>query len=545
MQLADLSDEGLGKLKPTARLSPKRKRALVMVSALCKTNSRGAFTESDLDQEVRWTAFTLGWSEVRYTLCVGGRHLRGCSGKELRANYPDHIIDVIAWWCGNEISGQWGCIPTRLAPGLAYRDPTVTTEAVAKKVRRSADALAALAGEPDVGFVKIIGQVEASLFQLHSAYDLFNDAMFAEFRSRGLQTQSSTPLVEKLEMYDSFHASEDERNRQVFQSYNHNTLNVTKSEWLAEKLSPAVHALLVRYKHQETGEQHDPIVEETFAKWHEEKELILNPKVPQKPKHRIVTDEDRLWEAPDVAKAEDLAKVILTPPEDKAIRKDVPVFGPSTDVSAIDGCLYDVVTQDDEGRITYEAPGTVALVDDGEYNAPIPSSIGRIIEPAPEVPKPPRKSDRDEDAIRKQMFVDQSAPQGAASVPGRLPSEYFYNGAKHLLMPLNPEEIVGDKNVKFNHGDLKFLSMLLRGHELEDHPLKFDAGCWTDVDALLDHFNQCRERRWGIRQLLRAAKADKKGRIRLQGIDIPMREAMGNLSSPSAFVCRKATTRSW
>ena len=66
-------------------------------------------------------------------------------------------------------------------------------------------------------------------------------------------------------------------------------------------------------------------------------------------------------------------------------------------------------------------------------------------------------------------------------------------------MPFNPEEIVGDKNVKFNHGDLKFLSMLLRGHELEDHPLKFDAGCWTDVDAFLDHFNQCFERRWGIR----------------------------------------------
>ena len=60
--------------------------------------------------------------------------------------------------------------------------PTVTMEA---EVRRSADALAALAGEPDIGFVKVIGLVEASLFQLHSSYDLFNDAMsamFTEFR---------------------------------------------------------------------------------------------------------------------------------------------------------------------------------------------------------------------------------------------------------------------------------------------------------------------------------------------------------------------------
>ena len=306
-QLSELSDEGLSKLKPTARLSPKRKRALVMVSdsstALCKMNRRGAFTQSDLDQEVRWAALTLGWSEVRYTMCWGktlawlqwqiDEHV-----KEIRANYPDHVIDIIAWWCGNEISGQWGCIPTRLAPGLGYRDPTVTTEAVAKKVRRSADVLAVLADEPDIGFVKIIGQVEASLFQLHSAYDLFNDAMFAEFRSRGLQVQSATSLVEKLELYDSFHASEDENNRQVFQSYIHNTLNLSKSEWLAEKLAPAVQALLPRYHYQERGEGHNPIVEETFAKWREEKELILNPKVTLKPKHRVVTPEDRLWERP-------------------------------------------------------------------------------------------------------------------------------------------------------------------------------------------------------------------------------------------------------
>ena len=46
-QLSELSDEGLGKLKPTARLSPKRKRALVMVSdsstALCKMKPEGSF----------------------------------------------------------------------------------------------------------------------------------------------------------------------------------------------------------------------------------------------------------------------------------------------------------------------------------------------------------------------------------------------------------------------------------------------------------------------------------------------------------------------
>ena len=45
---------------------------------------------------------------------------------------------------------------------------------------------------------------------------------------------------------------------------------MTKSEWLAEKLAPAVHALLPRFTHQEIGEDHNPIVEATFAKWRED-----------------------------------------------------------------------------------------------------------------------------------------------------------------------------------------------------------------------------------------------------------------------------------
>ena len=128
---------------------------------MCKANRKGVLTKSDLNEKVNWAASTFGWTEVRYSMCWGrtfawiqwqvSEH-----AAELRRNHPECLIDVICW-------GQWGCIPTRIAPGAAYRDPTVTTEAVAKKVRRSADVLAPLAGEPDVGFVKIIGVVEASL----------------------------------------------------------------------------------------------------------------------------------------------------------------------------------------------------------------------------------------------------------------------------------------------------------------------------------------------------------------------------------------------
>ncbi|CAE7518954.1 unnamed protein product [Symbiodinium sp. CCMP2592] len=531
-QMADLSDEGLAKLKPTARLSPKAKRAIIVVSdsstALCKKNRRGVFVKADLDAEVNIASWTLGWAQTRYTMCWGKtlawivwqveEHV-----KELRSNYPDHTIDVICWWCGNEISGQWGCIPTRLGPGLAYRDPNVTTETVARKVRRAADVLAALAGEPDIGFVKVTGQVEADLFQLHSAYNDFNAAMFEEFRQRGLQVQTASSLVEKLEMYDSFHASEDPRNRELFQTYLHATFNASRSEWLAQKMTPCVRALLVRYEHFETGSgANNPVLEDVLKQWRAEKDQLMNPK---QAKPMPVTQEDKMWEAPDAADATDVTKISEGPPMDKAIRKDVPRIGATTDVSAVAECVNDIVTQDADGKVSYNTPGTVELVDEGDQVDPIPSSVGRVVEPAP--PKKTKKSDRDEDAMRRLMFIDESAPQGAATVP-ELPNEYFYNGKKHLMKPFNPEDIVGDRHVTFKHGDLKFLTKLLRGHEMDDFPaLIFDRGCWADVDTLLQVFNTARNARWGVRQLLRAAKADNKGRIRLLGIDVPMKDTLG------------------
>ncbi|CAE7339345.1 kptA, partial [Symbiodinium sp. CCMP2456] len=421
-QLADLSDDGMAKLKPTARLSPKLKRALVLVSdsstALCKKNRRGLFLKADLDHEVNLASFMLGWNQPRYTM-----YLRSV-----------------------------GLHPYPAFPGLPYRDANVTTETVDREVRRSAGVLAALAGEPDIGFVNVIGLVEADLLQLHSAYNTFNQAMFEEFRTRNLQTQSASPLVEKLEMYDSFHASEDQRNRDLFQSY----------------------------EHVERGDQpENPVLQDVFRKWREEK-------------------------APDAANAADITTHTTGPPMDKAIRKDVPQFGANTDVSSIADCVNDVVTQDEDGKVSYDPPGTVALVDDGDY----------------------QKSDRDEDALRRHMFIDESAPQGAATVPERLPNEYFHNGVEHVMKPFNPQDIVGDKAVCFKHGDLKFVTKLFRGHELDNFPLVFDRGCWTDVDAVLETFNNCRGTRWGIRQLLRAAKADNKGRIRLLGIDAPMKDTI-------------------
>ena len=64
-------------------------------------------------------------------------------------------------------------------------------------------------------------------------------------------------------------------------------------------MSPAIHALLARYRRKEMGEQRNPIVDEVLQKWRKEKETIMNPKSAPKHKHRIVTEDDKLWEAPE------------------------------------------------------------------------------------------------------------------------------------------------------------------------------------------------------------------------------------------------------
>ena len=541
IQMTYVSDEGLSKLKPTARLSPKKPKVLILVSdsstALCSCSKKGRLTKGDLTNEVDHVALSCGYLHAYYSMCWGKtlswlawqveEHI-----KTAAEAYPGALVDIVVWWAGNEISGQWGCIPTRIAPGAAYREGAATTEQVAKKIRRAADSLAARKGEPGsaVGFVKVIGKVESVLFQLHNAYDDFNDAMFTEFANRGLQTQSATTCVGSLELYDAFHASENEHNREVFTAYLHATLALSRAEWLAEMMQIAIRPLRRQYRHVEPNNAGNPAATKALRDWHDEKQKIKAAKegIPIRRAHTEITEDDRAWEQPDVAKAADLTTLPTTPPPDKAIREDVPDFGPTTTVEGIAECINDVVVQDDDGNVSYQPQSDVALVDDGDYDVPIQSSMGRVIEnPTPKKAPPTRKSDQEEDLLRREMYVDHSAPQGVAPSSGSPAQEYYYNGVAHVMLPINPQDIRGSADVKFNHGDLKFLSLLLRGHELEQHGLIFDKGCWTDVDKLLDRFNHCRQRRWGIRQLLRAAKADKKGRIRLLGIDVPMKETIG------------------
>ena len=60
---------------------------------------------------------------ISWLACQVEEHVKTC-----KALSPNMLIDIVVWWAGTEISGQWGCIPMHICPGAAYRDPTVSVK---------------------------------------------------------------------------------------------------------------------------------------------------------------------------------------------------------------------------------------------------------------------------------------------------------------------------------------------------------------------------------------------------------------------------------
>ena len=82
IQMTYVGDEGLAKLKPTARLSPKRKKVLIFVSdsstALCSSNRKGKLTKGDLTNEVDHVALSCGYLHAYYSMCWGEDLVMAC-----------------------------------------------------------------------------------------------------------------------------------------------------------------------------------------------------------------------------------------------------------------------------------------------------------------------------------------------------------------------------------------------------------------------------------------------------------------------------------
>ena len=87
IEMCYVGDEGLAKLKPTARLSPKRETVRIFVSdsstALCKSNRKGKLTKGGLAQEIDNVISTELWLSPRVLHYVLGKNIElvGMAGR--------------------------------------------------------------------------------------------------------------------------------------------------------------------------------------------------------------------------------------------------------------------------------------------------------------------------------------------------------------------------------------------------------------------------------------------------------------------------------
>ena len=528
LKLARISNEGLSKLQPTERL--RRSRFLLVVTdsvtSLGRQNTKGQWKFSIPEEEIFMAALTLRYTSDKLHMCWG-KTLSWLTWQvqeeiqAIRAKYGSECeIDVIVWWSGNEVAGRRGCIPTRLAPGAAYSTSQTSAEDVARKVRRCADALATLAGEPHIGFVRIVGNVDHETYNLHPAYNEFISKMFDEFTSRGLQVQNATSQAMKLSYYDDFHLWDTPENRKQIQDYIYTTALLGDLEREASRYADVLDRLgdLFPYVEVEGGYRMDSAAGREALRLY--KEVVESGRKDLKV-HKIkapvpvkISKEDTWWEVPDANTAHE--PVAAPAQQDKTIARSEVEYPVVSDVSEIDEVKGEVVQAESE-KAEYLPLNEVVLADDGDYRPPL-ASDGRATSAATRKGK---SSGQSEDVYAREMYQDASKTHGGEeSQEQDLPmTGYWYNGELHDLEPLPSADLRKyEQRVNFRHGDLKLLSLLLRGHQNDWYGLDFDIAMWTDVDKLLDRFNEATRRKWGVRQLLQVTAQDKKRRFEILGI---------------------------
>ena len=541
-KLSCVSDEGLAKLRPIAK-EHRNEYLLVVtdsVSSLGRQNNKGKWKYSTIENEIIAVGQASRYVDQKYHMCWG-KTLSWLtwqvqeSVKEIKGRDASALIDVVIWWNGNEVVGRRGCVPSRLAPGAAFEDAAFLAdpESVARKIRRCADALATLAGEPSTGFVRILGNASHECYDLHPAYNPFLEQMFLEFKSRGLQTQCTTAIASNLEYYDSFHLRDTPDNRKKLQSYLQAAINLAGWEWRAQSYASVLDRLIDMFPYVEPEEGHrlnSPPAREALRLY---KELIEEPrkrmlaeKVKPAPA-KDITPADRWWEIPnaDGVDEEGEAESEQEDKEVEAVDLELPVV---SDLSSIAAIQNHIVIEDETGKVEYVEPETVTLVDEEEHRAPLSSGPGRAtssVATRKGVPSGAR-----DDADRREMYEPVGSMHGTAEQwSGDQPCDrYWCGGSMYALELIGQQDLTYyAQKANFKHGDLKLLTKMLRGHENERYQLVFDVALWTDVDAVLGLFNNVTGRRWGVRQLLQVAAQDRKNRFEIMGVPVPAAESLG------------------
>ena len=101
----------------------------------------GQIMKGDMGREVETAAQSSGYRTYRYSMLWGKTltHIAQACRRlvaELTTSNPECEIDIVCWWLGNEICGDYGCLPPIEAMGTAWLPSTLNSvEYVTARIR--------------------------------------------------------------------------------------------------------------------------------------------------------------------------------------------------------------------------------------------------------------------------------------------------------------------------------------------------------------------------------------------------------------------------
>ena len=547
--LSELSDIGLGHLKN--HLALRKEKALVLVtdstSALIYKD-HGQIYKGDMVTEVELAAQTNGYRVFRYSMLWGKTltHLAQEARKlvgEITAAHPECEVDVVCWWLGNEVCGDYGCLPPLEAMGTAWRPSTLNSvEHVTGRIRNGIDILATLAGMPQVAAVHIHSNPDAFIYNLHPEYNVVMTQALNEAEMKGLVTVCINSLAENLVFQDGYHARDTHENRARMSRYLVSTLLLLDREVVAKRLRPGVDALVHAFRHDDASFKHTPeserICQEMTAsikRIQDEEEVRIQARIAARSSGQPVASSDLKWERADrniptahwklEERRAEIERDMRRDLADGDLDLEAPFVIPDNDLVAVEH--NEEATFVNPNETVDEALDVIEALHEVE-----PESEPAVSSPRGDASRSIENTGLMEDIYLQEMYGTSPAED---EVTLKAAKETFkFEGSDYVLHEMTQDSLnKPGKRLWFHHGDLVFFTGLVRGNFTRDFPeVKHDQGLWTSIDKCLAAFNRSRKRHWGIRQVIQMVAEDKKGRLELKGIDITRKEGLNQQYFP-------------
>ena len=256
--MTELNDLGLGHLLNKVAL--RKEKALILVtdstSALIYKD-HGQIMKGDRSREVEMAAQSNHYRLFKYSMLWGKTltHIAQEARRlvtEISTSNPECEIDIVCWWLGNEVCGDYGCLPPLEAMGTAWRPshPQQRRVCHGPYPQRNRD-LGCPHGHAS-GLCRAHTQQPGILhLQLRPEYNVVMTQALNEADSKGLTTVCIDALAQFLVFQDGYHARDTYENRAHFSRYLSNTLLLLDREVVASRLCPGVDALVHHFRHND------------------------------------------------------------------------------------------------------------------------------------------------------------------------------------------------------------------------------------------------------------------------------------------------------